>query len=1810
MIFESLKDLKDNFKKEPIVINMDETSAKSVIDQYNNMKLGADAFIEKTKLSDEAMESYLHTVQSGNATFAGYTKHINDANSAIGLMGIKTKVTTALVNGLKIALSTIGIMLVTNLIGYLVTAIDNFIHRSERIAETAKEAKKKIDELNSSFKELESTTNNVKEKYAELAQGVDQLTGKNLTLSTDDYNEFLNLSNQLSELFPTLTKNYDENGNAILDLSGNVESIVSSLDDLIKRQRDLANEEMLENLPDIYEDYSNKVDGYSKKLEEAKKKQQGYQSLYDSMKDIPYEVSDDKREVTFTLTDFTNKEKEETLKELTSGIDDVNHVLTQDLDDKTTTITLYLDNAFNGFEPRLKSAQDEIRKYTDKIKEETSSFSSYMNTWLQGESWEFQQIDDSQMQQTLKEVLFNKEWIDVAREELGKDATWDDLASWVETNYINAINGINNDEIKKDFIKLFTTDLTPEDAINLAQKIQDWFNQNDIKVSLDFILDENDPSSTQNLVNRFNESTSRFETTDPEGYADLVKYTQDFDDVQMETWLRVTGGITDANEAIRTFINSTTRGKEGYTTFFTDENDSLVDGYVSKINQLTEYYNKLHTAEGLSQSDKIELNQAYGIVEDSSEDYKNAILNEISTTEQFDDVIETLKQSIEECTDEQEKIRLETLLANLQNLSAEAIKAAEGFDTLGNSMSTLKSKADFLRDLKKDMDKFGKIDVESLNEILTLFPELETQVALYNAGLMDSSKLFELLEEAYKTDANIYAGAMAEKMQYNEDFYSSIYEKLPQHIKDLADSYNIDLDNYKTLCAAKLGLEGELAKKRAELYDAITEDYNISKDPYASKEEKEQVHGEYQVVQKSYNEVESIFNSIMETAFQSFNTSWKSYGKGNDDDDTEEEKEKQEINWVEQSLKVLQEAVDDTQTSLENTKGFDAQIDAIDTLNASLRSLKKGYKKAYKAYSAQYTAKLNTLSNPTEIQRKIESGESFKFKEYKPEDAETIQELIDLYDKMTESEDKMTELGLEIDNNENIEKSILRQEDYEKELESIQAKLEDQTLTITEKNDLLKDELEYQQKINEEMAVRAEYEGDEKGAATLRKKNENLGQQTEGDLLQNDIALNDTYIEGNKERLNNPNLTKDEIDFINARDKSLQEQAFDYRFQEIRNTIDDETWNLYIEDLRKKYNELTLSEEELIDKYFEDIAQYFNYTGMEKLYYEKLNYGIDASRTDYDTNKDISSYYINDNNNQISDIQHDIDYAGGRGTEEQYKTMKSLHKENLALLTNQRQEVEKMLQKCDEGTKAWDDWNKEIQECDDGIAACERSVKDCEISILKLPLNDIEDRLMDIENQLDDINEMIEYNNSYISAASFILDKTIRQHNKEKELIQDQIDALEKVNNARQNSLKLQQAEYNLRKLENQRTNKVFIEGKGWEFQSDPDELRNAQASYDQAVFDNKVFLLNEEIRLHDEEITRLNRIKEEWSWITTEAQGMVDLNQARLYDLQFEAKVLSGNALLTKTIADNMKTYYADKKTYEDEQKNYQKLQDDINDTATAYELEAIDYEEARRRISNSIKLYYPEIFEKYGEESEKIKEIIDKQLEEANITEESSKDINKTVDESNKKLVESYTKLVTDLEDVFKQLNTMLSTYSTNAQNMANSVAASIAAMKSAMGEIDSASGKVNDKNSGKSSGKSSTKKSNTSTKPPKIDGAGKSHSGMELGYIGEGSTSNDKKAFKYIALNKLKDDEIVRVLQKGEGVTTEGQINTIMSNFRKLSEFKAPTLSLRNSQPSQSVEFNGDIVIQNPVGDSSKLAREIRQNLSQAVLQELYK
>lgn len=104
--------------------------------------------------------------------------------------------------------------------------------------------------------------------YDKLSQGVDTATNQNISLSDEEYAEYLRITNELAETFPQLRTTVDENENAILHFSHQTKSAAENLDDLLASEQQIANYKISQELPDLFGGVSVKAD----ELEAAKQK--------------------------------------------------------------------------------------------------------------------------------------------------------------------------------------------------------------------------------------------------------------------------------------------------------------------------------------------------------------------------------------------------------------------------------------------------------------------------------------------------------------------------------------------------------------------------------------------------------------------------------------------------------------------------------------------------------------------------------------------------------------------------------------------------------------------------------------------------------------------------------------------------------------------------------------------------------------------------------------------------------------------------------------------------------------------------------------------------------------------------------------------------------------------------------------------------------------------------------------------------------------------------------------------------------------------------------------------------------------------------------------------------------------------------------------------------------------------------------------------------------------------------------------------------------------------------------------------------
>lgn len=182
-------------------------------------------------------------------------------------------------------------------IGLVLAAISAVVAGISMAGGTMGETKKSIEELDKEWEELSDTVKNSAEefrslktnaeeiipRYAELAQGVDKY-GENVSLTDKQFEEFVSLNNQLGEMFPDLVAGYDANGNAILNLSGNVDTLTESLYACVEAQRAAAAQEIADTMPDVVENINDTTDALENQIDKLKDSKGELTDFYNHLK--------------------------------------------------------------------------------------------------------------------------------------------------------------------------------------------------------------------------------------------------------------------------------------------------------------------------------------------------------------------------------------------------------------------------------------------------------------------------------------------------------------------------------------------------------------------------------------------------------------------------------------------------------------------------------------------------------------------------------------------------------------------------------------------------------------------------------------------------------------------------------------------------------------------------------------------------------------------------------------------------------------------------------------------------------------------------------------------------------------------------------------------------------------------------------------------------------------------------------------------------------------------------------------------------------------------------------------------------------------------------------------------------------------------------------------------------------------------------------------------------------------------------------------------------------------------------------------
>lgn len=121
-------------------------------------------------------------------------------------------------------------MLIETAISVVVRPVDDYINRFENRAEEVREKAEQWENELSTLESNEKSVKNIQDEYYSLADGVDAY-GNNISLTSDQYERYIELSNQIANMYPELVASYDAQGNAILACKDNADLLTQSLKD-------------------------------------------------------------------------------------------------------------------------------------------------------------------------------------------------------------------------------------------------------------------------------------------------------------------------------------------------------------------------------------------------------------------------------------------------------------------------------------------------------------------------------------------------------------------------------------------------------------------------------------------------------------------------------------------------------------------------------------------------------------------------------------------------------------------------------------------------------------------------------------------------------------------------------------------------------------------------------------------------------------------------------------------------------------------------------------------------------------------------------------------------------------------------------------------------------------------------------------------------------------------------------------------------------------------------------------------------------------------------------------------------------------------------------------------------------------------------------------------------------------------------------------------------------------------------------------------------------------------------------------------
>lgn len=503
--------------------------------------VSTETFSNTMKGASIEAQKYATNIKDGTGSAQTFATNQRTIQASMSETSIVSKIATTGLNIFKAALNSLIFFAVIEGIQLLIKGIDNLILTTDEAEEKAETLRGNMQSFFDEVQSGQQTISSVSDRFSELSKHVTK-TGENIDLTKDEYSEYLDICNQVKTIMPELVTGYTNEGNAIITLKDNVDSLTESYKENIKAKAAsfITNGDDDGNtIQSFFDDYNIFTNGENGLFAPSAG------SLWNN-KSTDYE-------------DYYGYDK---VHEWLSNVSEMSLKDLQNLQKGTTEATyLYALLKENGYE-LANITEDDYNAVHDVLTTRLTSLEGEMTTRVSNIKMSLQQmlyadgdywnIDDKEVLSALDSFFASIDDEFIKQNNLLSQTALQSFES-------NAVDLFQNKSTKQSMIDIFSPQGEDESikdyttrVENAIFKIQKYCDENGITIPFNFGT-EDDPKGVQKTVddlqksyddaiNRFKDSNKIKDFFDTEGIN-----TQE----EIDYFNDVTDGITDADEAIQ-----------------------------------------------------------------------------------------------------------------------------------------------------------------------------------------------------------------------------------------------------------------------------------------------------------------------------------------------------------------------------------------------------------------------------------------------------------------------------------------------------------------------------------------------------------------------------------------------------------------------------------------------------------------------------------------------------------------------------------------------------------------------------------------------------------------------------------------------------------------------------------------------------------------------------------------------------------------------------------------------------------------------------------------------------------------------------------------------------------------------------------------------------------------------------------------------------------------------------------------------------------------------------------------------------------